>query len=94
MSNCEEKTVNDYLVTLKLRIGEYEKIAYHRVRADNDVQAYRAAIEGECHGEPEWIDTTEYTSAWDMGEMIYEVDGHARVLSANEVQVLKNVGIL
>ena len=87
----QEKGVNDYFVTLTLipKIGEYEKIAYHLVRAENDVQAYKAAIEAESHGDLEWIDDS---SAWDMGEMIYEVYD-ARVLSANEVQVLKNVGI-
>lgn len=81
--------VNDYFVTLTLRTGDYEKTAYHLVQAENDVQAYKAAIEAECHGEPDWIDES---SAWDMGEMIYEAYD-ARVLSANEVQVLKNVGI-
>lgn len=60
----------NYLIKLKLTIGEYEKTSKHLVEAPDMAAAEKQAIENEAHGDLDWDDC----GAYDMGgEMYYGV---------------------
>jgi len=62
--------MNPYLVTLKLQIGEYEKVSISVVDADNDHDAGVMAQVLECHGNEHWENETVYDLG---GEFAYRV---------------------
>lgn len=65
-----------WMVRLALTIGQYEKQAYHLLRAPSEDVACLLALTDECHDKPEWLNDSNATEGcWDMGEMIYKIDG-------------------
>jgi len=64
-----------FLVTLSLHIGEYEKRSKQLIEAPDALQAGTKALEGECHGQPDWagIDPVLKQKCWDRDEMVYKV---------------------
>jgi len=47
--------MKNFVVVLSINIlGEYEKKSTNLVCAENDQEARQFALEGECHGSPDW----------------------------------------
>ena len=83
--------MSDYLVTLRLVIGEYEKSCRTVVTgAPNEEAAGEFALVLECHGDPSQIEFHDRGLVYDMGgEMAYRVSGTREVTRKLELSVLK-----
>lgn len=84
--------MNKYLVTLELRIGEYEKIAYSVEKAENEKEAGIEALKGQCHSEPDFSEFPDMDQVWDMHEMIYSVYS-VKEITDEQNKVLFDLGI-
>jgi hypothetical protein len=77
----------NYLVRLKLQIGEYEKGSDMIINADNEEQAGQMAMALECHGNAHWGEHSGIV--YDLGgEFAYSVKG-TQELTEDDFQVLK-----
>lgn len=77
-----------YFVTLKLTLGEFEKYTTSIVTAENEEEAKRVALEGECHDRP--FIFNEDPDVCDDGAtgMIYEVC-ECRLIPQEDLAVLR-----
>ena len=75
-----------YFVTLELTLGEFEKYTSTIVTAENEEEAKRVALEGECHERPifKWQDACEDGATG----MIYEVF-ECRLILQEDLAVLR-----
>lgn len=62
-----------WLIKLTLIIGEYEKMSTCIREALTEDEAVKSALEGECHGTPDFREFPDFDACWDMGEMVYKV---------------------
>ena len=77
----------NYLVRLKLQIGEYEKGSDMIINADNEQDAGKMAMALECHGNAHWGEDEH--CVYDLGgEFAYKVKG-TQELTEDDFQVLK-----
>ncbi|MGR3177269.1 MAG: hypothetical protein ACUZ8E_04365 [Candidatus Anammoxibacter sp.] len=45
-----------YFIDYKIHIGRYDKQACALVEADSEQEAVKMALDGECHGDPKYIE--------------------------------------
>lgn len=60
--------MKNYVITLRMLMGEIEKYVTKCVVGESEEEAYRNALEGECHDEPEFDSDS---SCYDMGGQLY-----------------------
>ena len=79
-----------YFVKLCLHIGEHEKHNNHIIHADTEAEAVKQALTNECHGEPDFSEFPEGGACWDMGEMVYKLDG-IKEITQMQLDVYQNI---
>ncbi len=80
--------MNTYYVVLKIAAGEYEKASDSLCQAENEDEAERNALLGECHDDAEdleWADGGVYDCG---GEFHYKVRS-CELVAPEDVTVLK-----
>ena len=78
-----------HVVTLDVLVGGFEKTARHLVSAETTADAYRAALEAECHDLEECnFDSQFGDTVEDVGGMVYIVASCIEV-SAEDYAVVK-----
>lgn len=81
----------NYLVILKLYLGEYEKVARSLVYADTPEEAAKLGLEGECHNDPSVTGEGLDLETWDDG-WVYKV-GAVHELTDAETEVFEKYRI-
>lgn len=65
--------MNHYLVKLQLQIGEDQKNVFSMVRAPNELDGQRIAMERNCSNEPDFSEYPDGNGCWDGADYIYTV---------------------
>ena len=77
-----------YVVTLLLRLGEYEKHTRQLLEAESEDDACYLALCGETHNAPLTKEQYDNDDEWWDDCSIYEIDG-VKVVAPDQVDVLK-----